>query len=190
VIRQSFLALIAFAASGAATPPPVDTVSRAEALKLLGASGDDLRTTRAVWNREPTVFVDWLYGPDDETERLLFAVQKSGGHLRPVKVTVAEQEGGSAAVAAIAFANADRDAEKELVVILTWPVAHHDVHGTLYEVRLFDDLHPSQTALAPLPKLSRHFGSECDCDWTDGSSKRFGFKTIAAVRRELSRMGY
>jgi hypothetical protein len=63
------------------------------------------------------------------------------------------------------------------------------VSGTLCEVRIFDAPKPDHLALNLL-KISDHFGFECDCEWRDGRRRHFRFKTIAAVKTELKRLGY
>lgn len=169
------------------TAAETDLAFATRALRLSGDS--DLHVTAANWNGIPTLFVDYeTSGPDPE--RPLVALQRqSSGKYRAIQVTIGDQEGGVPDIAAIGFANADRDPAKELIVILSWPQQHYDFDGTLYEVRIFDDPKPGQEALSLL-KVSKTFGSECDCNWRDGASKRFRFKTIAAVKAELKRLGY
>lgn len=153
--------------------------------------GNAFNVTAAAWNGAPTLFVDYETGrEEDSAERPLVALQRqTSGAYRLLHVTTGETEGGRPDIAAIGFANADRDPAKELIVILAWSNEHLDVSGTLYEVRIIDDPHPGQTSLSTL-KLSNHFGVECDCSWSDGSSKRYRFKTIAAVKAELKKLGY
>ena len=136
--------------------------------------GNAFNVTAAAWNGSPTLFVDYETGrEEDSPERPLVALQQQpSGAYRLLHVTIGETEGGRPDIAAIGFANADRDPAKELIVILTWWTQHLDVSGTFYEVRIIDDPHPGQTSL-PTLKLSDHFGSECDCSWSDGSSKRY-----------------
>jgi hypothetical protein len=129
--------------------------------------------TSTTWNATQTLFVDYETS-GEYPERPVVALQRqlSGGY-RAIKVTVGEQEGATPDLLALGFANADPDPAKELIVILAWPQNHQGVvGGTLYEVRIFDDAKPGQTALALL-KISQRFGSECDCQWSDGSQKHF-----------------
>ena len=184
------LCLAALLAASGASRVVQDAPLISDVVRLLGVKADEAHVVPAVWNDRRTIFVDYLTGPSEEPDRPLYAVQDQGGFLRATRVTVGEQEGGAADITAIGFANADRDPAKELVVIVTWDTHIYDVWGTFYEVRLFDDLKDGQTGLKPLSRLTRHFGSECDCDWRDGTKKRYRFKTIAAVRRELDRLGY
>jgi hypothetical protein len=153
------------------------------------SDGADAHVTTAVWNSVPTLFVDYET-PDEDGERLLLALRETpAGRFGKINVTTGEQEGGVPDIAAVGFANADHDAAKELIVILAWPQRHYDTNGTLYEVRIFDDPRPGQTALTLL-KVSDKFGVGCDCASHDGKSTTFRFKTVAAVKAELKRLGY
>ena len=150
-------------------------------------------TLETVWNGKRTVFVDYPAVGDEAGDNFLqlYAVQVSEGGLVPIKVAEVEPDGGDPELAAIGFANADRDPAKELIVILVWPQSHYDYGGDFLEVRLFDDLKPSQSALVPLTKLSKHFGLGCECSFRDGrKNEHYRFGTIANVKRELRRLGY
>lgn len=161
-----------------------------EAVKLLRADRANAHTLETQWNGNQTVFVDYPSGPRGEQDRDLYAVQRQAGRPQAAKVTVGEHNGGDADVAAIGFANGDRDAAKELVIILTWDVNNAIVGGTFYQVQVFDDWKRGQRQLKQLRRLSAHFGSGCDCALDDGTEKHFRFKTVAEVRRELKRLGY
>lgn len=146
--------------------------------------------TAAAWNGVPMLFVDYETGAGESEERPLVALQRQpSGAYRLVRVTLGETEGGRPDIAAIGFAKADRDPARELIVILAWSVRHLDVDGTAYEVRIFDDPQAGQSSLKQL-KISDHFGGDCDCTWSDGSSKHYRFKTVAAVKAELKKLGY
>ncbi|MDR6531087.1 hypothetical protein J2800_001829 [Caulobacter rhizosphaerae] len=146
-------------------------------------------TTPAAWNGVPTLFVDYKTS-DADPERPLVALQRqAAGGYRTIQVTLGEQEGGTPDILAIGFANADRDPERELIVILAWPQVHYDFSGTLYEVRLFDAPKPGQTELTLLP-VSGKFGTGCECGRRDGPDEHYRFTTVAAVKAELKRLGY
>ncbi len=165
---------------------PGETAERF-AERVLGIA--HVNALETVWNEAPAIFADYSRpnGPDDVDHRLVLLRKMPDGFYRKIDVTVGEEEGGEARIAAIGFANADRDPAQELIVILAWPTEHYDVSGTFYEVRVFDD---AGAPLALLKSVSAHFGSACDCTWRDGHSKHFRFKTIAAVKAELKRMGF
>lgn len=158
--------------------------------RVLGLARDpyERHVIESAWNGHPSIFADFLRGE----ERELVALQQGpGGRYRRLHVTTGEEEGGRASVAAIGFANADRDARRELIVILTWQVHHYDVGGTFYEVRILDDPAPGRDALVRLPAAERLFAAGgCDCDRRDGTRERYRFKTIALVRRALRRAGF
>ena len=164
-------------------------ISKAAATKFLGVDPTSANTTQAKWNGRNAAFVDYLSGADED-ELKFFVVYNDSGRLHSAKVTTGERDCCVPQVAAIGFGNADSDAAKELIVILRRPIFNYDVGGSLYEVRVFDDLKVGQESLTPLLKISTRFGSACDCQWRDGNRKRYKFKTIAAVQRELKRLGY
>jgi hypothetical protein len=85
------------------------------------------------------------------------------------------------------LANADKDKAQELIVLVAWPVQHYDVEGTYYQVKVYDDV---GAGVHPLTALSKHFGEGCDCGRRDDKPDRFHYKTIAAIKKELVRMGY
>ncbi len=133
--------------------------------------------------------MDYQTGGDYPERPLVALQQQPTGGYREIQVTAGEKEGGTLDIVALGFANADHDPAKQLIVILAWSQRHADFEGTLYEVRIFDDPKPGQQALTLL-KVSQKFGSGCDCQWRDGTSKHDRFKTIAAVKAELKRLGY
>ena len=166
-------------------------VSPAEAAHLVAGEKAEVETLPAVWNRTPVVFVNYLVARPEETQRLLFVVHRDArGDLRQTRVMAIDEEGGPPEIAAIGFANADRDPARELIVIETWPQQHYDYGGAFYEVRIFDDLKPGQLALIPLDRLSKRFPLGCECNWREGKVKHYRFKTIPAVQRELRRIGF
>lgn len=160
------------------------------AAQRLGLAAEAVNVTPATWNGGAMIFADYLTGPQGEEERQLVMLPEQGNGA-PVGVTTGEQEGGSPDIAAIGFANADRDAAKELIVILAWQIRHYDVSGTLYDVRILDDWKPGQTALVSVKATARLFEHyACDCGRRDGPDQVAKVKTIAAVKQVLKRAGY
>lgn len=160
------------------------------AARRLGLATEAVNVTPANWNGRAMIFADYLTGPQDEEERQLVMLPVAAD-APPVAVTTGEQEGGSPDIAAIGFANADRDAAKELIVILAWQIRHYDVSGTLYDIRILDDWKPGQPALAPVTARERLFDHyACDCGRRDGPDQVAKVKTIAAVKQVLKRAGY
>jgi hypothetical protein len=159
---------------------------------------EDILETR--WNGESVIFASRVVTqapPENpklqEEDRILVALRAMpDGTTQKIDVTTGEEEGGTAQIKAIGFANADKDPAQELIVVLGWDVQHADVAGTLYEVRIFDDIQsPAQTRLTYLKTVSEHFNTDtCDCSRDDGKPEHFRFKTIAAIKAELKRMGH
>ncbi|MEI9993257.1 MAG: hypothetical protein WDM91_01570 [Rhizomicrobium sp.] len=180
----------AFAAAGWQRGPAETALQFAE--RVLAVAPDaEPDALEARWNGRPVIFASYMHpSGQDSTDRLVVMLDKAAdGSYRKIDVTTGEEEGGAARVEAIGFANADRDPAQELIVILSWNTEHYDVSGTFYEVRIFDDA-AVRGQLTYLKAVSAHFGGDCDCTWRDGKTKHFRFKTIAAVKAELKRMGF
>jgi hypothetical protein len=189
--------LIASAASAAsprsAAPGPQNLsklrgeTDEAFAVRVLRLGDSDAHLLATTWNGARMLFVDYVRGADTEApERPLVALEEAvPGTFRMLQVTVGETEGGEPDIAAIGFANADRDPAKELIVILAWRQYHATACGPIYEVRIFDDPDdPARKSLRQLP-ISKHFGEGCA-----DKPGRFRFTTIGVVKAELSRLGY
>jgi hypothetical protein len=198
--RSILLAAMALVLAGASSaawgqsldrrPGETDLAFATRALKLGDGAAPHLLT--ASWNGVPTLFVDYEtnHGDPDGAERPLVAIQpQPPGGYRVIQVTLGEQEGGVPDIVGLGFARGTREPAKDLIVILAWPQMHYDFEGPLYEVRLFASPKPGETALHPV-KISGRFGAGCDCSWRTGASKHYRFKTIAAVKAELHRLGY
>jgi len=99
-----------------------------------------------------------------------------------------EEDGGYPEIISVFFANTDKDAARELIVICKYLQRHYDVSGDSYETFIFDN--PSgQNRLMEFDKLEKHF-TGCDCEWRDGRAETARFKTAKEVRAELKKMGY
>lgn len=176
-------------AAGAGQPTPAPRLAKlrgetdkAFAARVLQGEGSDARVLATTWNGVRTLFVDYLRDADTEApERPLIALEEAApGQFRKRLVTIGETEGGAPDIAAIGFANVDRDPATELIVILAWRQAHAGACSPLYEVRILDDRYAAGTTLRRLP-ISEHFGVGCA-----GQPERFRFTTIGAVKAELS----
>lgn len=197
VVALLWVAAVANARAQDLVRPPHET-DLAFAERVLHVDDDnDPHVVAAAWNGVPTLFVDYQTTTGEETNRPVVALMRQpDGRFRLIHITVGEEEGGSADLAAIGFADADHSGAKALVTIISWEQNHHMlVSGTLYEVRIFAAPRPGQTDLVPL-KLSSHFDGGCECWHEDGPPKHpeyqthYRFKTIAAIKRELHKMGY
>lgn len=184
-----------------AAPPAIERTPGESAVgfaaRVLDQHEDKLQVVDTVWNGVPAVFADYPSVRTNErglrvaTRELVALVRQPDGIWRRLTVTSAEEEGGIAEIAAISFANADRDGDRELIVLLKWPQVHYDYGGAFYEVRLFNTPSQGRSSLTYLAEPSRLFGGlGCDCNFRDGRRERYRFTTIAAIRQELTRRGY
>jgi hypothetical protein len=192
--RRLFLSLVAvmalsFDATAAGLMRAPNESAAAFATRALSIPGDaDMHVTATDWNGRSTLFVDYVSGNDRDVVALEKAADWS---YRKIDVTTGEEEGGTATVAAIGFVPSKKDNTQKLIVLLSWPVQHADVNGTLYEVRIFDAASPGQSKLTYLAAPSHHFDADaCDCDRDDGKPTHYRFKTIAAIKQELRKIGF
>jgi len=102
-----------------------------------------------------------------------------------------DTEGGSPSIETVFFANADNDKAKELLLIASWEQRHFEVNGTLYGTYVFDNETIEKSFdLKLLEEISKKLDGGCECTWSDGTSKKSRFKTAAAVKKELVKLGY
>lgn len=189
-MKSILFLLLASLATHPATAQPNTADLQVRAAGHLGLPAEAVNITPATWNGRPLVFADYLTGKAGEEERQIVMMDEPMTGA-PVTVTVGEQEGGAPRLLAIGFANADKDAAKELIVILAWAIRHYDVSGTMYDIRLLDDWKPGRNALVPIETADRLFEHyACDCGRRDGPDSTASVKTIAAVRQVLKRAGY
>lgn len=182
--------------SAAVAPQGGPEGARAFSLRILAlpANADHVNVLETRWNGRTVVLADYSRERADtpgETEREVVALWRTPTGHEQVSVTTGDPEGGEPTVAAIGFANADRDPADEMIVILTYAIRHYDVSGTLYDIRILDDARPGQTRLTRLEAISPRFEmNTCDCERRDEPPERFAFKTIGAVKAELARLGF
>jgi hypothetical protein len=193
-------ALLLPQAAAAASQRAPGEGAQAFAQRVLKSALEPEDVIETVWNGQSVIFASRVLtqsppeNPKQQEEDRVLIMLRSlpDGSYQKLDITTGEEEGGTAQIQAIGFANADKDPARELIVLLTWNVQHADVSGTLYAVRIFDDIQsPSQTKLTYLKQVSAHFDTNtCDCDRGDGKPEHFRFKTIGAIKAELKRMGF
>ncbi len=137
-----------------------------------------------------------LYGYED-TSSSNSGFTKIVGHLyfpiginkyRDYNFGPIEEDGGYPEVLSVFFANADKDPQKELILLCKYEQRHYDYNGTFYETFIFDD--PAQKLKLPLfEKLSEQFYG-CECGWRTGKVEIAKFKTAKEVRAGLKKLGF
>jgi hypothetical protein len=155
-----------------------------------------------IWNGKPSIlaFYNETYklpidkDPDQqEYVRILGYVyihSKDSAYDRYFIDTI-DTEGGDPKIETVFFANADKDKQKELLIIASWEQIHAAVNGTLYNTRVFDNIGNTKNGkLIKMDKISEKVDGGCDCTWEDGTTKVVKFKTAAAIKSELKKLGY
>jgi len=112
----------------------------------------------------------------------------------PVSVNSYEQklidtippDGGDPEILAVFFANADKDKDRELVVLCKYEQRHYDYGGAFYETFIYDY---SKDKFKYIKSLSEKFWG-CECGWRNGKTEKAKYKTAKEVRAGLAKMGY
>jgi hypothetical protein len=156
----------------------------------------------AKWNTIPVIiaFYDQIYrlpkanDPDQEDfHRIIGTIyyQLDSNSYARAQIDTFDTEGGDPVIESVFFANADRDPGRELIAIVSWEQNHADVNGKLYGTYVFDDLSVKEAGKLKLLKdISNRLAGDCECSWSDGTSKKVKFKTAKNIRAELQRLGY
>ena len=154
------------------------------------------------WNEVPVIisFYDQIYtlpkekDPDQQSyHKIVGAVflLKSKNTYHKTTLGPIDTEGGDPFIESVFFANADSDKAKELLVIASWPQVHYEVSGTLYGTFVFNyEFIRDTTEWNFLQGISEKLSGGCECQWSDGSSKKAKFKTATEVKKELKRLGF
>jgi hypothetical protein len=149
------------------------------------------------WDNQKTVIAFYVievkdkYGTHGQVDGYLFRALSPNTYQK-ILIEKFEPEGGDPKIEAAFFANADKDAAKELIVICSWPQQHYDVSGTLYGTFIFDDLRSgaTPTKLNFLEGVSNKVSGGCDCTYRNGNRKTSKYKTAASVKLALKRLGF
>jgi hypothetical protein len=102
-------------------------------------------------------------------------------------------DGGEPYIESVFFANADRDAKKELAVLVSFDQdTHPDYSGKFYSVFFYDDLTAAVgDSLLFLSDVTDKVGESFDATWQDGRAVgKSLYSTAADVKKRLKKLGY
>ena len=102
-----------------------------------------------------------------------------------------ENEGGTAEIASIFFANADTDPAREMVILIKWPCVHYQIDGNLYETRIFNNVPASSIPrkMVYLKQASKKVSGGFD-GYREGENVISKYKTSQEIRARLKSLGY
>lgn len=101
------------------------------------------------------------------------------------------EEGATAYVESVFFANVDKDSDKELGVLCSWDQSmHYGISGKLYQVYFYD--FPKSNDKNPKLKPINVKGFKFEFDGTNDADKKSvaKFNTAAKIKAELKRLGF
>jgi hypothetical protein len=89
------------------------------------------------WNSAEKVIIYFI--PDKEDNLLGYLLVPSANlTYQQVLIDTFHAEGNPTRIEAVFFANADKDKEREIIVLTSWQQQHVDVSGTLYGTFIYD----------------------------------------------------
>jgi hypothetical protein len=142
------------------------------------------------WNAANKTIIAF-YGYDDKSD-INTGYNKIFGHLylptgenyyRDISFGPILEDGGYPEIISVFFENADKDKDKELVVLCKYEQRHYDYNGAFYETFIFDN--PQQKSqLYYFEKLSGEFWG-CQCTWRNGKSETAKYKTVKDIKAKL-----
>jgi hypothetical protein len=149
----------------------------------------------AVWNFTNPAVLAFYEVPkqiDGETSREIdgfVLVPSTAAQYEKIGIDHFGVEGGDPKIETVFFAPVGSDPKKRLFIIVSWPVVHANVNGTLYATYAYDPpVMPGAGKLVFLGRLSDQLSGGCDCVRTDEPSSKAKFKTAGAVRDALKKM--
>lgn len=112
-----------------------------------------------------------------------------GGKYEKITIDHYGVEGGDPKIETVFFSAVGTNPAKRLFIIVSWPVQHAGVSGTLYSTYVYEPPEKNGAKkLVYLEKLSDKLSGGCDCVRTDEPSTKAVFKNAAAIRAALAKM--
>jgi hypothetical protein len=115
-------------------------------------------------------------------------IPTSNKNYEKIFIDTIPPDGGDPEIISIFFANADKDKNKELIVLCSYEQRHYDYDGDLYETYIFD-YHKDKMQFKYLSELSETFFG-CDCGWRNGQIETAKYKTAKDVKTKLKKLGF
>lgn len=133
------------------------------------------------------------YGKEEKDIIGYVLVPKSMMTYRKVLIDTFFQEGGDPRIDQVFFANADKDKEQELIIVVQWPQGHSraGLVGTLYGTHIYDD--PSPVTEEYQLKFFKELSERLDGGFEgkrNGEMVKAEFKTAAQIKAALRKLGY
>jgi hypothetical protein len=154
------------------------------------------------WNSQPCLiaFYERVYylpkknDPSQDPYSLIIAeifFDMGNGLYYKMQIDSFDEEGDIAQINALFFANADKEKDDELIILVSWVQRHYDVSGMLYHTFIYKDLKEGNDHhIRLLKNISDKLSGGCDCSRGDGSSHKAKFTNITQIKKGLKRLGY
>ncbi len=110
---------------------------------------------------------------------------------RKVLIDSFEEEGAIAEIESVFFSNADKDEQKELVILCKWNQDRHayPISGNLFQVYFYDDLKKTTEVLSKI-NLENKFPLEFDGIDDAGKKSNAKYTDAAKIKQKLKQLGF
>jgi len=157
------------------------------------------RIIDTIWNKTPVIIAfyqqSFRSGPvndSQEYQRIISTIfVKRDSLYNKCLIDTIGPEGGDPEIRNVFFANANKDMQKELIILTSWYQHHYDFGGTLYGTFIYNNLTDStQKKLVFMKTMSSQLDGGCDCSFRNGREEKAKFKTAGAIVKKLTQLGF
>lgn len=155
------------------------------------------------WNSETVIFAFIAVEEIQKNAKEQFVETNVEGYVlvsinenlyRKVLIDSYGEEGAVAEIETVFLSNADKDKQKELIVLCSWDQNRHaaPISGKLYQVWVYDNLilNKIPDKLKSLNDLERLFAGEFDGTNDAGEKSKAKYTNAAKIKQRLKQLGF
>lgn len=145
------------------------------------------------WLEKINVIIAFFEKQEEEEPDIIeghLFISKDQQNYQSVLIEEYGPEGNKAQIVSVFFANADKDYEKELVVLCSWEQSIKGmIEGELYRTYIYDnfDSNSIPEKLVYLEESSNYFSLEFD-GIQEGETKKAKYKTAQSIKKKLKKI--
>jgi len=118
-------------------------------------------------------------------------IPSENSRYKKIFIDTYSEEGATAYVESVFFANVDRDSDKELGILCSWDQSmHYGISGKIYQVYFYDFPKAADEISKLKPIQVKGFDFEFDGTNDAGERSVAKFNTTAKIKAELKRLGF
>ncbi|RXK87059.1 hypothetical protein [Filimonas effusa] len=147
----------------------------------------------AEWDSTRKVIIYFVEDSEEESVTGYLLIPGTNRQYRRVLIDTIQPDDGRSVIESVLFANADKDKQREIVIMIKWPQRRRGAHidGDFYDTQVYDvpDLNNPPAKLSFYKEISDKLDGGFEGETKTGSHKA-KYKTVSSVRAALKKMGY